>query len=297
MKILLLFNPHAAYGRAAKLLPEILKRFEEKEIEVELLKTEARGHACQLAADADLSAYDGLIAAGGDGTLYEVINGYYRNDSPEKIPLGVLPTGTGNAFARELDLQASDWEKAIDIISVQKKKKIDVGHYLCEGKDFYYLNILGLGFVSDVSSIAQKFKIFGNTAYTLGVLYQLIFLKTHHLKMEIDGRSIERENIFVEISNTRYTGTSFLMAPQAEIDDGYLDITLLDKKTRRGILKIFPTIFDGSHVEKEGVETFRARHLKIETEPIKILTPDGELTGQTPIEVHCLPQDVEIFWT
>ncbi len=296
MKYLFIFNPHAANGRARKLLPALKTRMNHLEMDVDLVQTDARGHAKILVAEADLSRYKGIISAGGDGTLFEVINGYFANPSSERIPIGVLPVGTGNAFARDLDLKISDWEKALDIIRSGVTKRIDVGHFSSEGKEFYFLNILGLGFVSDVSETAQKLKVFGNTAYTLGVLYQLTFLKTHKLILEADGKRMERENIFVEISNTRYTGTSFLMAPKAQNDDGLLDITLLNKKSRLGILKIFPTIFDGTHVEKGGIETFTAKKIRIETEPNKVLTPDGEVLGHTPIEVDCLHRAVEMFW-
>ncbi len=296
MKYLLLFNPHAANGRALKLLPDLKAKTERMGMEVEWVQTESRGHAQTLAARADFSQYKGIISAGGDGTLFEVINGYFANPSAERIPIGVLPVGTGNAFVRDLDLKISDWEKALDIIHSGFTKAIDVGHFTSKGEAFYFLNILGLGFVSDVSETAQKLKVFGNTAYTLGVFYQLTFLKTHKLILEADGKRLERDNIFVEISNTRYTGTSFLMAPNAKNDDGLLDVTLLNKKSRLGILKIFPSIFDGTHVQKEGIETFRAKKIHIETKPEKVLTPDGEVLGHTPIEVECLPRAVEIFW-
>ena len=296
MKILLVFNPNAGNGRAKNMLPKILGRFEELDIGVEVLETQAQGHGRELVQQADFTGFDGVIAAGGDGTLFEVINGYYENKSQNRIPVGVLPTGTGNAFSRDLDLKASDWERAIDIIHSNKIKKIDVGHFKSEGKEYYFLNILGLGFVSDVSDTAKGLKIFGNAAYILGVFYQLMFLKSHQLTIELDGKKLERENVFVEISNTRYTGTTFLMAPDAKTDDGLLDVTLLNKINRRGILKIFPTIFDGTHVTQDHVEVFKASKIKIETNVPKVLTPDGEVLGSTPIEVECLKQDVPFFW-
>ncbi len=297
MQILFVFNPNAGFGRAKSLLPAILNAFKQNNVSIQLKETKAPGHAREITAQADFSRYDGIVAGGGDGTLFEVINGYYQNPQQKKIPMGVVPTGTGNAFARELDLLASDWQKAIDIIAKNKVKKIDVGRFTTNDKEYFFLNILGLGFVSDVSKTAQKYKRFGNVAYTIGVFQELIFLKTHKLLLTTEEQTIERENIFVEISNTKYTGTSFLMAPEAQIDDGLLDITLLNKKSRLGILKIFPTIYDGSHVHQPGVETFKARSIKIETDRPKVLTPDGEVMGNTPIEVSCLKQDLPFFWT
>ena len=105
--------------------------------------------------------YRGVVAGGGDGTLFEVINGYYQNPAQNKIPLGVLPVGTGNAFARDLGLDASRWEEAVDIIASGKLKQVDAGFFKTHGQDYYFLNILGLGFVADVGKTARRLKIFG----------------------------------------------------------------------------------------------------------------------------------------
>jgi len=295
MKVLLVYNPFAGHGRAQKILPEVEAYFQEKGIQFDLRTTDYHEHGIQIVAEADLNHYDGVVAAGGDGTLYEVINGYYRNESQKKIPLGILPVGTGNAFARDLDLHDTHWKDAIDIIALQKLRKVDVGQFTTHGESHYFLNILGLGFVADVGEIAHKLKVFGNFSYTLGVLQKTIFLNSYPLTITIDGEKYERDNIFVEISNTRWT-SNFLMAPSAEIDDGYLDVTLLGKLSRVKLLKAFPKIFTGEHIYIDEVETFKAKEITVETGIPKVLTPDGELMGITPIEVKCLHQAIEVFW-
>lgn len=103
LKLLLVFNPMAAAGRAARLLPGVLSALEAF-ARVEVIETRWAGDAIQRVAQADLSAYDALLAAGGDGTLFEVLNGLYQQDKANRIPLGLVPAGTGNAFARDLDL-------------------------------------------------------------------------------------------------------------------------------------------------------------------------------------------------
>ena len=295
MKVLLVYNPFAGHGRAQKILPEVEAYFLEKEIEFELRTTDYHEHGIEIVANADLSQYDGVIAAGGDGTLFEVINGYFRNESKKRIPLGVLPVGTGNAFARDLDLHNTHWKDAVDVISLQSARKVDVGRFTSHGESFYFLNILGLGFVADVTAIAHKLKFLGNLSYTLGVFQKTIFLNSYRLTITIDGEIYVRDNIFVEISNTRWT-SNFLMAPSAEIDDGFLDVTLLGKLGRIKLLKSFPKIFTGEHIYIDEVETFKAKEIKVETAIPKVLTPDGELLGITPIEVKCLHQAIEVFW-
>lgn len=269
--------------------------FLEKEIEFELRTTDYHEHGIEIVANADLSQYDGVIAGGGDGTLFEVINGYFRNESKKRIPLGVLPVGTGNAFARDLDLHNTHWKDAVDVIALQSARKVDVGRFTSHGESFYFLNILGLGFVADVTAIAHKLKFLGNLSYTLGVFQKTIFLNSYRLTITIDGEIYVRDNIFVEISNTRWT-SNFLMAPAAEIDDGFLDVTLLGKPGRIKLLKSFLKIFTGEHIYIDEVETFKAKEIKVETAVPKVLTPDGELLGITPIEVKCLHQAIEVFW-
>lgn len=295
MKILLIYNPQAGHKRAKKLLPRVEAEFNKKNIQFDLRLTDYPQHAIEIVREAHFEEYDGVVAAGGDGTVFEVINGYYQNGSKKRIPLGILPVGTGNAFARDMAFDNKKWQEAIEVIYRDQPKKVDVGHFISHGQDYYYLNILGLGFVADVTKTAHKLKIFGNISYTFGVFYQIILLNAHRLSIEIDGQKMEQENIFVEISNTRYT-SNFFMAPDAKIDDGLLDVTLLKKTTRRTLLRSFPKIFTGEHVFLDVVDTFQAKKINISTDTPKVLTPDGELLGITPVEVECLQQDIEVFW-
>ena len=295
MKVLLIYNPFAGHGRAKKILPEVEAEFTKYNIEFDLKLTDYPEHATEIIKDTKLKTYDAIIAAGGDGTLFEVINGYYMNSIKKKPPLGILPIGTGNAVARDLELHVSKWKEAIEIIAQMKPRKVDVGKFTSHGQSYYFLNILGLGFVADVTKTAKKLKALGNISYSLGVLYQMLKLKSFKLKIELDGKLLERDNTFVEVSNTTYT-SNFYMAPKAKIDDGLLDITLLNKLSRVGLLKAFPKVFTGEHVNLPEVETFTAKHIKITTDPPKVLTPDGELIGITPVEIECLHNDIEVLW-
>ena len=295
MKVLLVFNPMAAHKRAGKLLPEIEAGLTKLNISFDLRLTDYPEHAVDIVRQADFDSYDGIAVAGGDGTLFESINGYYQNQSKRKIPIGVLPVGTGNAFARDLELQTFQWKEALEIIQKNKPRKVDAGSFTTHGQKYYFLNIMGLGFVADVTKTAHKLKLIGNVSYTIGVLYQTIFLKSFKIKMEADGKEIEKESVFVEISNTRYT-SNFLMAPSAEINDGMLDVTILSRLNRRRLIQCFPKIFTGEHIQMEEIEQFKAKKIVIETEKPKVITPDGELVGISPVTIECLHQDVPVFW-
>ena len=101
--------------------------------------------------------------------------------------------------------------------------------------------------------------------------------------------------MFLEISNTRYTGTSFLMAPDAVLDDGLLDVTLLGTLSRWRLLRLFPTIYKGHHVRYDEVQTCKARVIRITAPEGLVLAPDGELKGCTPATITCLERDLQIF--
>jgi len=295
LKALLIFNPQAGNGRAKKILGKVEKLLRDKGITPDIKLTEKKGHGTELVKSADISEYDAILTAGGDGTLFETLNGLFLNPNKKKPPLGIIPIGTGNAFVRDMDLRTGEFEKAVEIIAKGKKKKVDVGKFETENKIYHFLNIVGLGFVSDVAELAHKLKIFGNFSYTLAIFAKLISLKSFPAKIEFDGKTIERNCVFIEISNSRYT-SNFLMAPNAEVDDGYFDITILNKTSRTKLIKAFPKIFTGEHIHIPEVETFKARNISVITEENKVLTPDGEILGTSPFKIECLHKAIEVFW-
>ncbi len=296
MKILLVFNPEAGHGRAKKHLKEIESLFGHYNINFDIALTGYKGHAVELVKNANLNNYKAVVSAGGDGTLFETLNGIFKNTKASlKPPLGIIPIGTGNAFVRDMELDNGKYKDAVEIIANGNLRKTDVGKFVTHGEEYYFLNIVGLGFVSDVAKLAHKLKIFGNFSYTLGVLIKMIPLKSYPLTIEIDGKVYERDNLFVEVSNSRYT-SNFLMAPNAKTNDGYLDITLLNKTTRRKLLSYFPKIFTGEHIFVEDVETFQGKNVLIKTSDNKELTPDGEILGVSPTTISCLHNAIEVFW-
>jgi len=294
MKLLLVANPCAGHGRAGRLLAEIGDISHDLGLEVDVRLTDRPGHATEIIAEEDLTSFDGVVATGGDGTVFEAVNGIFRNPAGAAVPFGVLPLGTGNSFSRDLGLERGHVRQAIDLIARGATRTVDVGFCSTANRELYYLNILGIGFVSDVTATAARLKLLGNASYTLGVIYRTAFLGTFRLDLELDDEIIEREATFLEISNSRYTA-DFLMAPDARIDDGLLDITLLGRISRNRLLRLFPTVFKGEHVRYPEVETFRARHIRIRSDQPKVLSPDGELVGTTPAEVTCLHRALEVF--
>lgn len=295
-KLLLIHNPSARGGKARTLLPGVLARFRSHGCRVDVLSTAGPGHGVDLAAEADLGAYDGVVAAGGDGTVHEVLTGYFRNPSSAKPPLGIIPVGTGNAFVRELDLVGPAWEKAVDIVAGGRTRQVDVTRFDTQGETYHSLNILGVGFVSDATEAAVRLKFLGSHAYLVAVVWQLLGLRTYPLHLTVDGDEVEVDACFATVSNSRYTGTTFLMAPQARVDDGLLDLVVLKEISRLRVIQIFRTIFTGTHVREPEVEYRQARKIRIDSLEPRVLNVDGEVLGTTPVDLECLPGAVTMFW-
>jgi len=295
LKLLIIFNPNAANGRSVKKLESIKTRFKNLGIKATFKPTTHAGHGKDLAAGTSLSQFDGLVAAGGDGTLFEVLNGLYQHPKAARIPLGLLPIGTGNAFARELELKADALTDAIELIHRGRTRQVDVGFVKSTDCSFFFINIVSMGFAVDAGLVAQKMKFLGKTAYTLATLWQVLKLKSYPLVMDIDGKRIEKNNVFVTLSNSRYTGTHFLIAPGAKVDDGHLDVTILESLPRYRLLKLFPTIYSGRHIEYNEITSCKATQISIHSPLGLQLGPDGEFCGSSPAKITCLPRDLTIF--
>ncbi|MEE8441574.1 MAG: diacylglycerol kinase family protein [Spirochaetia bacterium] len=293
MKICLIVNPNAGKKRGLEVAKRVTTLLGDAGIHAESLVSRQPGGTREIAEGLDQSRWDGIVAVGGDGTLFEVINGLLTTSDSPTVPVGQIPVGTGNSFIR--DLQIHSVEDAVARIVQGAVRKIDLGHFSAEAGDFYFANLLGVGFVSNVAYRARKYKALGSLSYILGIIEEIIGLEATPVTLEIDGEVIERECVFVEICNSRFTGGNMMMAPSAEIDDGLLDVVILNKVSRWAVLKLLPTIFDGKHVEAQAVEILRGKSITLRSPKPLSLTPDGETFGQTPIDVTVHHRKLEIF--
>lgn len=293
-KILIAANPLAGKGRGKRVLDQSLRLLRRHGAGAELLISESNGHLLHALPRRLPEGWDQIVALGGDGTLFQVMNCCLQQPGFES-PLALIPAGTGNSFSRELAHAAlpAAWER---ILFGGEPQRIDVLHCLPQtpAPDFpagyYCITALGLGFVSDVTINALHFKRFGTLAYALGVMRSLLKLNTAHLRMQLDGRLIERESVFVIVCNSRYAGGIMKIAPGALLDDGLMEVIVLHKVNRRTLMRAFPSVFNGRHVHHPKVEILSGRSLQIAAEPAQVLTPDGEVAGFTPVTVAVQPK-------
>lgn len=294
MRLLVFYNDYAGNGRAKKLKETALDLLKSAGHEVTLVSTLGGENTSKTVMDSEFGGFDGIFAAGGDGTIMEVANGYLHNKSKIKPPLGILPIGTGNAFVRDLGFKTGQIKEIIGSLDQGKTKWVDAGIAQNGGSPFYFFNILGVGFTSDVTLTASKFKFLGNFAYTIGIFYRALNLKTEPTIIEVDGEKFECDTLFVEVSNTRYT-SNFLMAPDASFEDGILDVTVLKKMSTFRLMKSFPKILTGEHIHLPEIKVIRGKDIKITTKNSKVVSPDGELKGHTPVQIKVQPKAIEVF--
>lgn len=289
----MLTNPMAGRRQGRTVAEKSLALFEQNGLSVHNLYSEYPGHLMELAKREVNKEWDGIIALGGDGTLFEVINGMMQGNPKLPLPLGVLPAGTGNSFSRDLDIKT--FVDAVEKIVHARTRPVDLGHCVCGDQTFVFINILGFGFVADVAKKAYRYRKWGALNYVIGVFLITRHLQSYALDFEIDGIAYQRNNIFVEICNSRKTGGDMLMAPEAKIDDGLLNVVILNQVTRRRLLSALPKIFTGAHLRMAEVEHFLARKATFRPATAKTLTPDGEIIGATPITVSVLPGSLQVF--
>ena len=293
MNLALIVNPHAGNKHGFKAAHRVSGILNENGHETHLLISEFPGNTIDIAASIDVEIFDGILAVGGDGTLFEVINGLLKNKKELKIPLGQIPVGTGNSFIKDLGVSTED--DVLKAVLSGNVRDIDLGEFTYSGGSHFFVNLLGTGFVSNVAYRARKYKLFGTFSYILGVLEELIVLKAVDIELTIDGTLIKRKAVFTEICNSRYTGGDMLMAPGAEIDDGLLDVVVLNRISRRKLLSLFPLLFKGEHVNDDAVEVFKGKEISLRSEKPLMLTPDGETFGDTPIDVRVHPGKIKMF--
>ena len=293
MKFCMIVNPNAGKKQGLTASEEAARNFKEQGIEYEIMVSKVPGDSINLASSLNISNFDGILAVGGDGTLFEVINGLFKNKEELHIPIGQIPVGTGNSFIKDLGI--STREDALNKILSGQTREIDLGEFSYSSGKYYFANLLGTGFVSNVAYRAKKYKKVGSLSYVFGVLEEVTVLKAAKIELNIDGKIIKREAVFTEICNSRFTGGDMMMAPDAKIDDGLLDVIILNKVSRRKLLSLFPSLFKGEHVKDDTVEVFKGRNISLKSDHPLALTPDGETFGETPIDIHIHPKKIRMF--
>ncbi len=295
MKIQLVYNPHSGGGRGEELAPLAIKALIDAGHDVIDHETQYHDHATEIVKHLDLNDCDTLVSVGGDGTMYEVLNGMIKNEKVKNYPpLGIIPVGTGNSFSQDIGMKT--WRDGVKAILKGKKKAVDVMKFNTEGDDYYSINCIGLGLPTDVCINGIKYKkVFGKSAYTVSALVEIMRYKSFHTKLEVDGILHEFDAALANFSNSTIFGGNMIISPNSVIDDGLIELIILNNCKKGEIIKALPTLYTGKHLSNPHIKVYQGKHFKVETFPEKTLNPEGEIFGVTPLEVSVLPKKIEMF--
>ena len=292
-KYYLLVNPKGGHKRGLEIYEKVKHIFSSAGTNITVLHTEYAGHAFDFANTLDFVGYDGLCAIGGDGTMYELINGMLKRDDNHKIPIGLITGGTGNSFMYDVDcLDPIDAAKRI----VQHNlRPLDIAKVNANGELFYSFNIIGWGLATDAGKLAEKLRWLGGVRYDVASIIEVLKGKDRIATLRLDKEVIKENFIFIIGCNTIHTGKAMKMAPLAQLNDGKIDLIIVRKTSRINLLKLFPKLFSGDHIKSPLVEYRQVQNFSISLEETNDLTIDGEIIGMTPLNVKMIPKMVNVL--
>lgn len=295
MNVFAIVNPTAGNGRARRLGQRLNDLFAVHGIRCHVRVTEAPGHGTELAAEAARDRWDGIVAIGGDGTVQEAVNGLL--DSP--IPLGIIPVGTGNDFARNLGIPR-DPDRAAAVIGARRVRRVDLG----EVNGRRYVQVAGVGFDAQVAAMvsANRSRLPGGGAlpYLWGALHQLMTFQNRELTITLQGSEGEQEvrrvpALMTAVGNSRFYAGGLKICPEARVDDGLLDVCIIGDLNRWQRVEVLARVFSGAHVRHPKVQYTRARALHIEGPRDLLIQADGQIIGNLPATLRALPQAITVF--
>ena len=203
-RILLVANPKSGVKSNKNILDLTIREFEKSNIEFTLTYTEYAGHAISLVKNCNFNEYASVCAVGGDGTLNEVLNGMLTRGDQRKVPIGLVPGGTGNSFMKTLDL-LEPLEAILKIIK-NKPRTIDVMKVSGSDGVYYSLNLVGWGMATDISIVAEKLRVLGGQRYNIASVIEIIRNKKRPATLIIDGVENTNDYCFIIACNTQYIG-------------------------------------------------------------------------------------------
>lgn len=302
-KVMFVVNPVSGGGRTRKNWQIVEKKLRKQNFSFDVNYTKSPLHAGQITSEALQKGYNHIIAVGGDGTINEVLNGFYKTPQTGKsqAAFSVLPMGTASDFSRALQLSATPAyikrllgqgrEQACDVVCASY---ID-----WDGKPAsrYFINVADVGIGSDTCArVNRSSKAMGGfLSFLLACLAAVFTFKNPVLTVEVDGQVLySGKSSMVVVNNGQYFGGGMMVAPQARISDGLLDITILEDFRKSEFLKALPDVYKGKHLNHPKIRLAKGQRVKISSQEKVYLEMDGESPGIGDIEIQILPGDLKL---
>ena len=293
-----IYNPAAGRGRIAREALEARLARHAGSAPFEIAATDATTGARELAQRAIDKGAQIVAAAGGDGTLGEVLNAVHGSGAH----LGVLPLGTGNDFARMLGV-GTDLDAAIAALFGGNARPIDIGRATFEsGESRLFLNIAGCGFDALVARRINAGRAHplwrhwkGVAAYLAATAIELQRLRAARLRLKLDDKLLDTRALLCAVANAKSYGGGMQVAPDAQLDDGLFDVCVIKNASKWEFARAFPSVFRGGHVGHPRVEMRRAQRVEMWCDRAWPVLIDGEVCGTPPLTLEIVPRAVEIM--
>lgn len=292
-KVTALTNPLSGHGTAVHAAQSAIARLHARGVEVNEIIGDDAADARHLAAAAIERGTDALVATGGDGVISNALQVLAGTD----IPLGIIPAGTGNDHAREFGIPTKDPEAAADIVVDGWTQTIDLGRIVDgTGAAKWFGTVAATGFDSLVTDRANRMTWpHGRLRYYVAMLAELSQLRMLPFRLVLDGSTeIEADITLAAFGNTRSYGGGLLICPNADYTDGLLDITMAHTASRTKLVRLFPTVLKGTHVNLDEVHTARAKTIHVECPGINVYA-DGDFACPLPAEISAVPGALPIL--
>ena len=285
---LVVVNPKAGMGAAASLATQVVGFMQLRNIAYRMISPNSAAETKSLVRE---SLRNGeatrLLSVGGDGLFHLLL----QLAIEFKVPLAITPGGTGNDFYRTLGWFDHDLTDYLEHLSSRQPTLVDVG--VVDGE--YFGAVLSSGFDSVVNERANRMKWpTGPAKYNMAIALELPKFKAIEFKIFADEKVLEVEAMLIAIGNGRSYGGGMQVCPDADLHDGLFDIMILHPVSKMEFIKVFPTVYKGTHIKHPQVEVIRAKQTRIESSAIAYA--DGERIGQLPVQVESLPQSL-LTWT
>ncbi|MBO1513062.1 diacylglycerol kinase [Metabacillus bambusae] len=290
-KARIIYNPTSGRELFKKHLPEVLQKFEQAGYETSCHATTCEGDAIQAAKVAGERGFDLIVAAGGDGTINEVVNGIAELE--ERPQLAVIPVGTTNDFARAIGIPLNNVIQAVEVILNGEPQKIDIGRV----NDHYFINIAGGGRLTELTyEVPSKLKtMVGQLAYYLKGMEMLPSIRPSEVEIEYDGKLFQGEIMLFLVSLTNSVGGFEKLAPDSKLNDGMFDLLILKKANLAEFIRVASLALRGEHINDEHIIYTKANRVKVTNNDKMQLNLDGEYGGLLPGEFVNLYQHIDVM--
>ena len=287
-RLVLVANPTSGGGRARAIAERARDGMLSEGVDVDLVVPEGIDAMRESVAAAVESAPTGIVACGGDGTVHLVLQGAASHSTAiHSTAMAIIPAGTGNDVARSLGIARKGHDQVARVIArsalAGRFRAIDLTRLEHGSRHVWSLGVTSTGLDSAVNERANRTRRFnGTTRYVLALLSEMRSFRTYEYVVTVDGERMDGPATLIAIGNGSSYGGGMLICPSASMTDGILDITWVDRASRTTILRVFPRIFSGSHVEHPAVRVLHGRTITVEAKG-PVVYADGERIGDLPI--------------